>query len=160
MRIQLVDNWGPPYSRFRFLFYKLFGRSLSRSFCSCGSEHVMIKSHSRDVYPCRYVVTEPKLRIGTFDEKEGLVIEKNWYDDLAESIEEPCRSCPILNSCMGGCRAEAIGEKYRREGVIDVFAGFVNCPVALGVRTAVDLREDILSIFRIVARVLSKLAGR
>ncbi len=132
MKMYLIDNWGPQHSKLRQLQMGFRARSEIDKYCSTITDHVTIKSDSRDVYPCRFSLSVPELKIGHFDSEEGLVIDHHWFENLREKIEEPCQSCKILNICQGGCRGEAVGEKLRRDGVVDIYAGFRNCAVALG----------------------------
>lgn len=154
MQMGLIENWGPQYSKLRKLFYGVFGNFYPNFFCKCGNEHIALKSSSKELFPCKFTMTAPELKIGHFDSEKGLIITDNWYRNLKEKIGEPCNSCSIFKICRGGCRAEAIFNKRHREGIMDRYAGFPNCPVALGITKWIDFKEDINFFAGLINRLI------
>jgi len=103
-------------------------------YCRCGTYSVCVHPHTLDIYQCRFTITNPSFVIGKWNFEKGIIQHKaTWFKDFSEKIGEPCRSCRILARCGGYCRAQAISNKFRLTGEFDIYSGFENCPVALGI---------------------------
>ena len=142
--ISLVpQHWGPRSRTmviFNYLHKILKGRY--KYFCAGGHDKITIHSGNKEVYPCTYLVTDSRFRMGRYDENKGILIE-NPIDDsrLLEKIGEPCRSCRFLRWCGGYCRGIAVNEHLRLTGEFDIYAGHEYCPIALGIKNPLDIRK-------------------
>lgn len=129
-----VESFGVLLSRRQYLRIRaglLLNQHFKKPFCVCGDEKVTVHAGTGDVYPCQYFVSDSSFRIGRWDPDRGLVLDRNrWCLDRLQKIEEPCRSCPILPWCGGGCRVVVIAEHLRRTDVKDPYVGYEHCPVA------------------------------
>lgn len=156
----IVDRraWGQYYSKFTASLMGAVARLLNKQVfvCQAGFEKIAIHSKTKDVFPCHLGVANRHSKIGYYDERKGLVIEKSIYggnrSNLLERIGEPCNHCKILRWCGGGCRGVAIYDTYQQTGNIDIYAGQPLCPIGLGV-TPIFSAEEIRRVFR---RVLSR----
>ncbi len=129
-----AKSFGVLLSRRQYLRIRahlLVKRSFRSRICVCGDKKVTVHAGTGDVFPCRYFAAEPAFRIGRWDSNRGLVLDHNiWCLDRLEKIGEPCRSCPILRWCGGGCKVAVIADHFHRTGERDPYVGHEHCPVA------------------------------
>ncbi len=152
-RFLLLHNWGPRYSHFKQLCGRLLRWFSTGAFCETGRDEVAVQASTKEIYACRFTVTVPVFRMGRFDPDRGMIIDNDWFPTLHENVEEPCRSCRVFHSCQGGCRSEAVSEKYRLTGEMDVNAGFDNCMVSAGSVRLINWREDSISVLRVLGKL-------
>lgn len=156
IHLELLPQWGPRPSKFKIFFLGLFHRWVKQQqyVCYGGVKKIFIHSKTKEIYPCSYSVAEPRARLGFYDKDRGLVIENNnWLHNLVNNIGEPCRGCKILYWCGGSCRGSAISEHLRLTGVYDTYAGFINCPVEMGLNKAFDAQEIITCLRRLFTKL-------
>ncbi len=129
-----AESFGILLSKRKYLQIRarlLLQRSFQRRICMCGDEKITVHAGTGDVYPCRYFVSDPSFRIGSWKPNVGLELNGNgWCLDFPQKIGEPCRSCSIFRWCGGGCRASVIAEHLYRTGEVDRYVGHEQCPVA------------------------------
>lgn len=156
LEIEMISpTFGPYYSRLEYLIARVLSMlkgSKQGFFCDCGSRTVCLIPKTRQIYPCRFIVADPRFAIGYWDDEKGVVIDKpTWFDGFEENIKEPCRSCKILKQCGGYCRAQAISNHYWRTGELDFHAGVHGCTVPQGVYRPL-LASDYWDIFKKIFR--------
>ena len=94
--------------------------------CNAGRGRIAVDSNSRKIYPCFSLIADDRFGMGYWQNRRAN-ITYSPFENLLEKIGEPCRSCGTLEVCGGACRAEAIAEKERTTGKLDLFAGLTNC---------------------------------
>ncbi len=156
MKLLLGNNWGPQFSKLQALLFQITAHFSPEPLCNCGISEVAINPGSKEVYPCRFTLTIPELKMGYFDPEKGLVLTDNWHLNLEKLIGEPCKSCKIYKKCNGGCRGHAIAEKKRLTGTVDIYTGNDYCAVAMGITKWIN-EENYYSLTRRVKQIPAKI---
>ncbi|MEW6074059.1 MAG: hypothetical protein AB1726_15865 [Planctomycetota bacterium] len=145
LTITMQAAWGPLLTPFEKLMYENGASLAQKSYCPGAHSSFGVDPVKRGVWPCYFTLTVDPLRIGTLDPERGLVLDQDWpYHP--ERIGEPCRSCSLMPACGGGCRGMSMVEHLLRDGALDHYAGFRNCPVNLGIFLPSEWRTEAASL--------------
>jgi radical SAM protein with 4Fe4S-binding SPASM domain len=145
LKISLQPTWGPLLTHFERMLFSKFATWSKRRYCPGGSTSFGVDPITRGVWTCNFAMAVDPLRIGHFDDNDGIVLTEDWPYRLNE-VGDPCRSCRLFDACGGGCRGTAIAEHFVSTGQIDLLSGFQNCPVALGIELPRAVRSVMESI--------------
>jgi len=125
--ITLAPNWGiTEHQAARFEEGKKLDYYPTKQYCPAGRQHFTVHSRTLAVYSCHHFAADERFIIGRWTD-DGLLVERDNFHETLRSLEEPCGSCNIAETCGGGCRAEAVGEHMRLTGEYNPYAGLTTC---------------------------------
>ena len=108
--LEKCNIWAPP---------------IKGAYCGCAINQFTVMLGSNLVFPCAAMAGDKRLAIGRYKDGE-IKINKKFDFDL-NKVGEPCKSCKLLPSCRGGCRADAIFYELEKTGKYNYSAGQRRC---------------------------------